>query len=70
MCSLFFYFTVLLLFKCQRFFESDAMLFYFFVTRNVYLYEEEYIDIHRVKIAVSKYINVESEKFETNAMLK
>lgn len=43
---------------------------FFFVTRNVYLHEEEYIDIYSVKIAVSKYVIVGSDKFETNIMLK
>lgn len=41
----------------------DAMLFYsFFVTRNVYLYEEKHFVIHSAKIAILKYVNVESKK--------
>lgn len=39
---------------------------YFFLITN----EEEYIDIQSGKIDVCKYVNVGSEKLETNAMLK
>lgn len=49
--------------NCKRCFECDAMLFLsFFVTRNVYLYEEKHFVIHSAKIAVSKYVNVGSKK--------
>lgn len=43
--------------------------FIFFCNEKCW-HEEEYIDIHIVKIAVPKYVNVGSDKFETNAMLK
>lgn len=49
--------------NCKICFECDAMLFYsFFVTRNVYLYEEKHFVIHSAKIAILKYVNVESKK--------
>lgn len=39
-----------------------VVFFSFFVTRNVYLYEEKHFVIHSAKIAVSKYVNVGSKK--------
>lgn len=53
----------------KDFFECDAIYLFFFGNKKC-SNEEEYIDIQSVKIDVCKYVNVGSEKLETNAMLK
>lgn len=47
----------------------NVMPFIYFIGNKKCQNEEEYIDIHSVKIDVCKYVNVGSEKLETNAML-